>query len=250
MQQIIDLLQISKRCFLDKKITKTAIGTHAELNATEKKILKNIISEIVWIASYKPTNSNIPVFINDKESYDEIQIISVTFKDDKYTNQIINLIQKTMPYPIVLLLFTDERFMMTTADKFINQTDKTKRTIEKISKTDWINIKEKTGINTTFLEHLNTNAFSTTNLKSFYGHFTGLINQYKSALLTGSYSSSNKLHVKNDANIIEQIEIFDKEVISLKSRIKKETVFSEKVTLNMVLKKIEEKRINFINKLS
>jgi hypothetical protein len=250
MNNLIQLLNIDERCVIDKRITKVAISNNSSLNATEKKVLKEIITDIRWLASYKPFNSAIPEFITKLESYDEVQIISIGFMDIKYTKQVVNILQKSMPYPLVLLLEVENEFAISIAKKSINQTDKLKRTIDEIITSSYLGKTSNNEINSSFLKHLDTKTFNTLHLKSFYENFAKLIHQYETSLLTGKFNIKDKKEVTKDASILKNIEEIEKEMISIKSQIKKETVFSDKVNLNIKLKANETKRQNLINKLS
>ncbi|WP_400077127.1 DUF4391 domain-containing protein [Winogradskyella sp. R77965] len=250
MNNLIKLLNIDKRCVVDKRITKVAISNNSTLNTNEKKLLKEVINDIRWLASYKPFNSAIPEFITKTESYDEVEIISVGFSDVKYTKQVVNLLQKSMPYPLVLLLEVENLFSVSVAKKSINQADKLKRTIDEVITSTWLNRKEDKKVNQDFLNQLNTKTFHNLHLKAFYESFTKAIHQYETSLLTGSFSPKDGKTIDKDAETLKQIEAIDKDIISLKSQIKKETVFSDKVRLNMNLKESEEKRQKLIEKLT
>jgi|GEM_PF-497335 hypothetical protein len=250
MENLIKLLNIDKRCVIDKRITKVAISNNSALNTSEKKILKEIISDLRWLASYKPFNSSIPEFVTKTESYDEVQIISIGINDTKYTKQVVNLLQKSMPYPLVLLLESENKFAISISKKSINQTDKIKRTIDETITSSWIDYDFNTEISKTLLDHLNTKSFVSQNLKTFYESFTKIIYQYETSLLTGKLDTKSKKEVLKDASTLKKLEIINKEIISLKSQIKKETVFSEKVTLNIRFKEFEKNKQKLLEILS
>ena len=250
MENLIKLLNIDKRCVIDKRITKVAISNNSALNTSEKKILKEIISDLRWLASYKPFNSSIPEFVTKTESYDEVQIISIGINDTKYTKQVVNLLQKSMPYPLVLLLESENKFAISISKKSINQTDKIKRTIDETITSSWIDYDFNTEISKTLLDHLNTKSFVSQNLKTFYESFTKIIYQYETSLLTGKLDTKSKKEVFKDASTLKELEIVDKEIISLKSQIKKGNVFSEKVTLNIRFKEFEKNKQKLLEILS
>ncbi|WP_292944516.1 DUF4391 domain-containing protein [Olleya sp. UBA1516] len=249
MENLIKLLNIDKRCVVDKRITKVAISNNNSLNTSEKKILKEVITEMRWLASYKPFNSAIPEYISETESYDEIQIISVAFIDTKFTKQVINLLQKNMPYHLVLLLESKDNFAVSVAKKSINQTDSLKRTIDEVLTSTWIDNLSNNEINESFLKHLNTKSYNTLHLKTFYEGFIKSIYLYETSLITGSFNVKENKEVIKDANALREIEILDKEIISIKSQIKKGTVFSDKVRLNMKLKEVEKNKQLLTQKL-
>ena len=84
MKNLLEILNVEQNCIVDKRITKVAISNFVVLNATEKKVLKEAVLEMRWLASYKPFNSGIAELITKEESYDEVQLISVTFEEKKY----------------------------------------------------------------------------------------------------------------------------------------------------------------------
>ncbi|REE80682.1 uncharacterized protein DUF4391 [Lutibacter oceani] len=250
MNDLIELLNIDNRCLIDKRITKIAISNNSTLNASEKKILKEVIIDIRWLASYKPFNSAIPEYITKTECYDEVQIISIGFSDIKYKKQVINILQRSMPYPLVLLLEVNNNFAVSVARKSINQTDNLKRTIDEVITSTWLNKAIESEVEKSFLEHLNTKTYHTLHLKAFYESFIKAIYLHETSLLTGSFNVKEKKEVDEDADILKEIEAVNKEIVSIKSQIKKGTIFSNKVTLNIKLKAKENHKQKLIKKLS
>lgn len=250
MNNLIKLLNIDDRCVVDKRITKVAISNNNNLNASEKKLLKEVIRDMRWVASYKPFNSAIPEYVTKTESYDEVQIISVSFSDKKYTKQVVNLLQKSMPYSLVLLLEVDENLAVSVAKKSINQTDKLKRTIDEIITSTWMSKKDTNQVNSSFLNQLNTKAFNNINLKAFYQDFTKAIHLYETSLLTGVFNRKSTQETVKDSETLKEIENIDNQIVVLKSKIKKESIFSDKVRLNVSLKELEERKQKLIKELT
>jgi hypothetical protein len=249
MKNLLEILNVEHECIVDKRITKVAISNFVVLNTTEKKVLKEAILEMRWLASYKPFNSGIAELVTKEESYDEVQLISVAFEEKKYTKQVINLLQKSMPYPLVLFLESENDVAISIAKKTIHKVDKTKRVIEDITTSDWFSI-ENSSIQEQFLKALDTTTFNRIHLKQFYLGFEKAIIQYKTALLTGGFSQKNKEKVKLDAETLGKIEGIEKEIILLKNSIKKETVFREKMDLNIKIKSLEAEKKQLIDKLA
>jgi hypothetical protein len=250
MKNLLEILNVEQKCIVDKRITKVAISNFVVLNATEKKVLKEAILEMRWLASYKPFNSGIAELVTKEESYDEVQLISVGFEEKKYTKQVINLLQKSMPYPLVLFLESENDVAVSIAKKTIHKVDKTKRVIEDITTSDWLSIENSASIHEQFLKALDTTIFNRIHLKQFYLGFEKAIIQYKTALLTGDFSLKNKEKVKLDAETLGKIEGVEKEIILLKNSIKKETVFREKMDVNIKIKSLEAEKKQLIDKLA
>ena len=128
------ILNIPERAIISKKISKAFFIRNFELSSADKKILNEIVT-MEWLASIKPSNSNITVAQNETYIFEEIQVMTCTLSGNliKGTiDRVANLFQKHIPYPIVLMIENADEFVMNVCDKKINQNDKSKRTIEAV----------------------------------------------------------------------------------------------------------------------
>ena len=126
------ILKIPERAIVSKKISKAFFIRNFELSSADKKILNEIIM-MEWLASIKPSNSNIALFQNETYNFEEIQVMTCTLSGNliKGTiDRVTNLFQKHIPYPIFLVIENADEFVVNVCDKKINQNDKSKRTIE------------------------------------------------------------------------------------------------------------------------
>ena len=63
------IFQIPEAALLNKKLTKAFFLKHFKLSATEKKFLNQEIDEMLWLASLRPANINIPKVITQTRSF-------------------------------------------------------------------------------------------------------------------------------------------------------------------------------------
>ena len=127
------ILNIPERCLLNKRLTKAFFLKNFDLSGTEKKLLNSIINEMEWVASIKLSNANIPPVKNTEYAFEEVQIMQIQLPLDKFSFNAENsaiLIQKYIPYQLILIIENDNEFLINACDKRINQNDLSKRTIE------------------------------------------------------------------------------------------------------------------------
>lgn len=244
MEALNTILQIPERCLVNKKITKAFFKRNFDLTSSEKGLLDDsvTIAAIDWLASISPDNSNINPFSDEYSLFEEVQVISVqTSGIDFERNQqrITELIQKHIPYPILLCIWHDEAFILNTCDKRINQNDNSRRSIEKKYYSEAISRPVLTEQQQAFLNSLNFAELDKTNLKSYYDSYTQRIISLQAAKLNGLFTLRTHERTQADIDNLEQIEAIEQEIQLLLNQVQKETQLNQKIALNI---QIQERR--------
>lgn len=241
------LFHIPERCILNNRIHKKVVLENAELKATEKKLIREGIEQMTWLAAIKPANSNIPAFEDETWIYDEVHWILVLLKTpDKY-KRIAELLQKVIPYPLVLVFQQAEKLAVNLAEKRINQNDATKRTLEGMETTPWFNWKE--GVGRQFVDSLSYEQQSIRNLKAHYEDLLRCIIAFQSAQMTGRFEVPDHGKTQQTVEQLGRIRQLEEEMTHLRSALKKESQFNRKVDLNVQLKKLEQTKNELIQKI-
>ncbi len=241
-------LEIPESCRLDKKLFKKLFFENARMNTSEKKIFSSDISSIIWMYTLKNDTVNIKPYIDDDREYVEIAIIKAQLNEKKQHIKISEVIQRAIPYPVVLFLVNGTQICINTAPKRINKADKEKFTIEEYFYSDWIDLKTQEEIEQQFLENLNVKKFSFENFYHFYCDLTDRIIALNSARLTGTLSIKGGRESVERKVILDEIIELQANVKKLKNLIKKESQFHRQVEMNVEIKqnqsRIEDLKIH------
>jgi hypothetical protein len=244
MEKLNDILKIPERCLVAKKITKAFFKRNFDLTSQERVLLDDAaaVISIDWIASLSPVSSNVPLYKEGLEVYEEVQVIAVKtdgsiFERNKL--KIAELVQKYIPYPILLCVYADTKFIFNTCDKRINQNDNAKRTIEKRLFTENINITEQSVAQQAFIESLEYANIDKTTLKTLYEGYSQRIVALQAAELSGMFILRSHSRTQQDMENLERIEAIEKEITLLQVQAKKETQMNQRVELNL---KVQQKR--------
>lgn len=253
MNNLNSILQLPRRCLLNKKITKAFFKRNFELTSKEKALLDDasLITCMDWLASISPSSTNINLYSDDNFLYEEVQVITVNSESTNFEKScfnIIELIQKYIPYPILLTVYSDKDFIMNTCDKKINRNDNSLRTIEKKYSTELINVATPTEQQKTFLNSLSFAALDKTNLKTFYDSYTQRIAALQTAMIKGSFVPRTQSRTANDIENMERIETLEKEITALQNQAKKETQLSQRIEFNTQLQQ-KRKQIEQLKEL-
>ncbi|MPQ43159.1 DUF4391 domain-containing protein [Clostridium tarantellae] len=238
-----EYFQIPKSCYINRKIPKKAFIDTPEfdLKKEEKELLKNAIESIYFQYSLSPSNLNIPKYEDEEIRYEEIEIIKVKLNHRDKENKVCNLIQKYIPYPIIILLEYRDFIKINVAIKKINKVEREKLSIEEMIYTSWINLNEPTKEEKAFLESLNINNIWTNNLFQLYKSYVNNINSLDLSKYTKEFEIKPIETLEIDMELLEEIKTLESKVTELRNKIKKESNYGKKVSLNVEVRKLKDK---------
>lgn len=246
------ILNIPERCLTNLKITKAFFLSNFDLTTSDKNVLNYEIQSMNWLASIKPSNSNISAEINETYSFEEVQVMVCTLKGlglKQFGEKCIQLFQKYIPYQIVVIVEDEDNFMVNTCDKRINQNDTNKRTIEKYISTPILTKLYKDELVSALFDGLNFTVLDKTNLETVYKSYIKAIVNYQTSLVTGNIQIRNHIRTSDDMKQLERINSLEKEINKLSNQLKKESQFNNKLNLNMEIQKHRKEIESIKNKL-
>ncbi len=240
MIDIYEKLSIPDSCYLGKKIFKKLFYENARLNVTDKKAFTQDIEDIEWKYTLKPDTINIAPYTDEERENDEIAVIQVNLKEPQRHKRIAQVIQRAIPYPLLIVFSHDSAIALNVAAKRINRADRDKIMVEEFQDTPWINLEAPANHEIEFLNSLTITNFSYNNFYEFYSDLTEQIVALNCAELSGVFTAEASLDYGNRAEILKRIDSLQQERKELRTALKKESQFSQKVELNMQIKKLTE----------
>lgn len=235
MIDIIKYFNFPNSTLIERKLFKKQFLDNFSLTTNEKRILSDNVDSITLNNLLNKDSINISPFKNETHNYQEIAVISVEINNQSKSKEITNIILH-IPYPVVLILIYKEQIQINISPKRLNISDVSKLVVEEQYFTKWIDFKNLTSIDETFLHSLNINNHSFRNFLAFYESFIDKLISYNASIYSGTLTVS-----KDTKMILENIQKTEAQIIDIKNKIKKETNFNDKVNMNMQLKKLNDK---------
>jgi len=252
-------LNLPKACLLGKRIYKKQFHDNARLTSADKKALSEDVDTIEWRYTLKPSTINIPRYVTEELDYSEVALLHIRLKEARRHKLIGKLIQRSIPYPMILVLEHEGGLLIQAADKRINQADSEKMVIESFLDTGWIDLLEPSAIQQKFLDDFCVTDFSYANFHAFYQSVFHRIVALNCAEQTGRYTLLESSEGMGDSDKkrpesrrIEHLRILDeleKQQISLRSALKRESQFNQRLELNMKIKKLAQEMDSVKEKL-
>lgn len=233
---ILSTLQIPTACKVDRKLFKKQFLENFSLKPDEKKILSRDVESITLSYLLNKQNINIEPIVNSEVDYSEIAFIEVVLSDDKHYKKISSIIQN-IPYMVILILTYHDSFCINISPKRVNQQDSTKLLVEESYFTEWIACNNMRDKERAFLKTLEIQNQSFSNFERFY------LDMLDKLIAFNLSKDSETLITPRETNkeALDAISILEEQIKEYKSKIQKETHFSEKVNLNIELKRLYDK---------
>jgi hypothetical protein len=231
---------VPKSTVLNKVIFKKLISENVTLDITDKKALRDDIFKIHLLNSLKPDTTLMNPYSDNELDYTEIAVLQIDLSNTARIGRIISFMNKAIPYPLILIFAFNNTFAIATAEKRINQADKSKMVLGNISITDFFDADTPNGVTTEFLQSLAFKKLSFTHLYAFYTDIINRIIAFNSANRTHKFIvlDTKATHIRQEK--LTQITILETEIASLRINLKKENQFNRQMELNIAIKQKQE----------
>lgn len=235
-------LGLPEACSLGKRLFKKQFYEHGQLVVADKMAFVEDIEGIDWSYTLKPSTINIPKLEDDTHEYLEIAVLQVVLTAIERHARIASVIQKAIPYPILIVFVRGQHMAIHAADKRINRADANKIVVEASYDTGWIDTSAPSAAQDAFLSDFRATNFSYRTLFDFYQDAVGRIIALNCAAHSGQYAPPSET-TKPKADRLEalrQMEKLHQERNETRNKLKKEKNLGTQVKLNTRIKQLSD----------
>lgn len=245
LEAFIDHLSIPRSCELNKPVFKKLFLENGVLDIADKTALKDDVDKIRWLYTLKPATINVAAYVDSERDFSEIAVLQVELKSAKRLKRIANFMQRSIPYPLILLFTQENQVCLSVSDKRINQADKEKWVVEDILYADWIDLAAPTLAQAAFLEDCTINSFSFANFLSFYKSLTERVIAINCAAHSGRYERDMADNIENKPSEsrlerLRELEKLNLQKTEIANKLKKEKQLGRRVEMSTQIKKIND----------
>jgi len=237
------------RAVVNTVITKKLFLDQMNLTPSEKKLIRDDISSIHMRIVLQPQTIGLMECETEEYQYKQIVISEVVLNRQSVCFAIARLMQQAFPYPLILLLKNGEEYMINWAEKRINLADKSKRVVENLEFTRWINPANTDSVTKGFLNSLDITKPQCHNLKELFDILRNRFYMLAVADETGNYSEAtteNILLYREQMSLLMQNREQQKTILE---ELKNEIQFNVKLKLNCDLKELQNVENSILNRL-
>ena len=249
-------LKLPGSCYLGQKIFKKHFY-ELDLSATDKKAFVQDIDKITWSYTLKPETINIAGYTDDEREYLEVAVIEAVLQSEKRRKRIGEVIQRSIPYPVLLLFVHGDAVALNVAEKRVSRSDSSKIIVEASHDAPWLLAGGTDGWQKDFLRDFCLDNFSFRNFFELYQDMVQRVIALNCAVHTGkyflatdhtetttaekpvSYHSAKK--VNDRLQRLQELERLQQECIEIRSKAKKEKNMGTQVRLNTKVKQLSDR---------
>lgn len=265
-EAFLEGLSVPNSCVLNKPLFKKMFQEHADLDAKDKKALKDDVNKIRWLYTLKPSTINIAPFSDDLRDYGELAFLVVELSSAKNAERIGQLINRAIPYPTVIFFVlsenkgiednikandepdvkdrenenANEQLAICLADKRINKADKEKWVIEALQLSPWLGLSSKTEGEQEFLNSVTFTGLPHSNFWQFYQAIIARVQAFQCAEISGRFHLASGEVTQQQADQLNRYRSIENDIKKLRGQIK-QAEFSKQVVLNTQIKQQEQR---------
>lgn len=129
------MLKLPTSTIVDKIVPKNSFDEYA--TTKQKKLLTSVVARIKWLHKL----SNQTVNLQGKEVI-EIQVFELELKEQTNVNELLLLINRVIPYPILFVIRHNEEIMYSISKKHTHPTNENQAVVDWTFSTSWKNVLE------------------------------------------------------------------------------------------------------------
>ena len=241
VQDLITALDLPGSCRVDQRVPKKLLVENGAPTASDKRQINDGIEEIQWRAALKPNTIGVPEYRDDVREYLEIAVLSVTLRGNAKAGRLAELVHRAVPYPMVLLLNSEQTLMLSLAHKRWSQNEAGKVVLDG----DMVEVAlpgaaPSSAIETAFMQALALARQPQATLYALYQGWMDSLEALLAARLTGSFRDTNSPEqAAARRQSLQDCQRLELEAVSLRAKAAKEKQLARQVELNLALKRVQ-----------
>ncbi len=207
------MLNLPERTLYNRRIPKNKLYSQIKADSKLESMFVNEVDHIVWKYKLSEETTNLA----GTKEVQEIQVFEIYLKGKDLSKEVLENIDKVIPYPILYVLLYEDKVKLTIAYKERNKIDENRMVINSYYETTWVEEDE-----------LDFQLLSGLTLKDVYDN---ILRQ-----LIPIESSINE-KIEDVIELNKRVETLKREIESLEKKVIREKQFNKKVEINRELRR-------------
>ena len=244
MEKIMEVFNIKDEYVLNQKIFKKFFYENENLKQHQKNLIKKNVDYINLVTMIKPNIVNIPEYEDNNIQYFEIAILEINLIKEGKEEEISEIINKMIQYPVILFLKYNKIISLSLCEKRLDKQVGANNIIE-----DILVLKDIYSFKIVEDYLISIMYLNNTNLYEYYKDLYKKTYALELSREVDNYEAISKqsLEILQESyNLLTKI---DRNILSYRNKIIGEVDIGRRVDLNLKLKKEEKKRAKLFEEL-
>jgi hypothetical protein len=191
ISDLVAALDLPAGARVDQRVPKKLLLENGAPTAADKRAIQQGVDELQWIAALKPTTIGVPAFADETREYLEIAVVAVAFRPGAKANRLVQLIHRSIPYPVFLITSRAEGVVLSVAHKRHAQNEVGRVVVEGVVATEPMKPDRFSELERAFVGSLALAKLASRDLFSVYESSAARIEALKAARITGVFAATN-----------------------------------------------------------
>lgn len=218
------MLNLPERTIYGKRIPKNKFYNKINVDSKLEAKFVSDVDYIIWKHKLSQETTN----LESTDEISEIQVFEVFLKTQDLSKEVLENIDRVIPYPILYVLRYGEKAKLTIAYKEKNKTDENRMVIHSYYETKWVKVNE-----------LEFNILSGLTIEDVYENILRQLIPIE---------SSTADNIADVIRLNEKVERLKKEIEKLEKKMNREKQINKKVDINREMQKKKKELDSLINK--
>ena len=117
MTDFVNALKLPTEALVNRRVPKALLIEHGATSTEQRRLIRDQLDEIKWIAALKPTTVGVRDLRNSVQEYVELAVVAVQMRSPNHANRLHKLIHRAIPYPLLLIDFNRQYQQISLAHK-------------------------------------------------------------------------------------------------------------------------------------
>ena len=244
---VLAALKLPAAALVQQRVPKKLLIDNGAITAGDKRVITDGIDEIHWLASLKPSTVGVPAFMDDGappvREYLEVAVVSVQLRAGAKEHRIAELVHRSIPYPLLLLLEQPGTLTLSVGHIRWAQNEAAKVVLDGAPYEARVDADSPAASVAALLEALALTRLPRTDLFAFVQGLIDVLTGFRAALLTSQPGTPPTPETAAAQRLALQrcIEI-DTQIAQIRSEAAKEKQLPRQVALNLEIQRLRKER--------
>lgn len=230
-----------KYSYIGQTVTKKQFKQQVRDSIKGVQLIDSEILKMKIAHGLNPQLININPYNDGKYIFEGIMYLTVELKSKKEVKKVAQLIHQSIPQPTFLILSKDDEYCLSSAIKRVNSHDTQSMMIEEFQVTKWMNLNKLSEVEQQFISSLALSQLPHPDFYEFYKAIQAKFYNINHVDEIGEYETTYS--VKRQEEIQKRVELIKEKENQLNQiilKLKKETQFNKKLSLNEQAMKLKK----------
>ena len=242
---VFDALALPAEVTIDRRIPKSLLLDSAAYGSRDKRLIRERIGELRWLAALKPAAVGIAAHRDEEREYVEIAVLQLVLRAPAGTDRLVALVNRAIPYPVIMIVQHGMAASVSLAHKRRSLGDSEATVIDGEVATACLEAQDLAAVEVrkSFLASLPLSSQPPNSLLTVYQGWVDRVQAFRAAQITGAYSLlTTRGEAVGREKALRDYRALESEIARVSAAARKERQISRRAELNLELASLRDKR--------